>query len=898
MSQQKKIKTISTFTGYKNYRDILKLQPTDLIAGSQNVNIEDGAKLEVRAGTQFFGEEGTMGTLVNPSWTLPNIIHSSYDDFVNNQGTKLPIRFYYSGTTTKGDVADVWLNDFDSSGNPLTTKKWYQITANTPATPINSKRQITFTQWFDPLNKQNQLVFVSGNTTVNAWSGGYAPITAVTPTTIKTVTTWRSLGFIESPEGSNTVVVNGTRYTITSGDFSTDTITVASTTGITVSDVAFQEIRFDTIDDQTTPTSFVADNCSTIDNQVYYLDFRQKKGLVSWNRNRASEYGSTNYLGTSGLNDALITGNYTGTATRKLELTIDSVTPGVNNQFYTGTGANDATIDVSGYNLFSQKNTYRVAVVANFRITLSTGSASWVAGEVVIGNTSGAIGRLVHNVVSGILYLEMISGSFVAGETVQGRSSSTTGSAIQCIYQTAVQTYKNSNPFTPTGFTPAWGYIFDVNNHLLIDGVGFTIGGVVGTNWTGHNVGDYWEVTIQNPINDTFSVSLDGVPVVTNIGITGATQSIIAGMSVLFQKTRGHDFGDKWTIMLYPKVDRGWRQVYYTKPMRLPGEGFSFSLDSNGWSLMPQEDKMYINGQGGEYYVADTKLSADLTTETITVKRLKSEPQNKLLFPYLWGYLKDYLGVISQDKTFDLLGRQKFVELPQSKSISDPVRFDFETADWEDASILYFKRKYYFCLPREGKIFIYDDYRKYWHTPHVFARRISRLAIIDNKLIGHSYERNESYELYKGKNDLGLFPIETRIVSSYQSEGYTYDKKSTSTFACAGYIEGVPEIKWQVNFGIGGCLGNRNGVINPVFCSVENTASLGKSSLGYHGLGNDPVPVIPSFLYGKTFSEGSYYHKNFEFYCNSMDQRWSLTSYGINVEGNRLTNADIFPDQV
>lgn len=127
--------------------------------------------------------------------------------------------------------------------------------------------------------------------------------------------------------------------------------------------------------------------------------------------------------------------------------------------------------------------------------------------------------------------------------------------------------------------------------------------------------------------------------------------------------------------------------------------------------MQPQENVMYMNSAAGHYTTAKLVLASDLLTENVTIERLKSEPQNKVLYPYLARYIKNQFATISQDKTFDILGRQKFLELPQTKSISDEVRIDFETADWEDADILYFKRKIYFCIPRQSLIFVYDDYK-------------------------------------------------------------------------------------------------------------------------------------------------------------------------------------------
>jgi hypothetical protein len=257
--------------------------------------------------------------------------------------------------------------------------------------------------------------------------------------------------------------------------------------------------------------------------------------------------------------------------------------------------------------------------------------------------------------------------------------------------------------------------------------------------------------------------------------------------------------------------------------------------------------------------------------------------------------MKNYFITVSQDKTFDILGRQKFLELPQAKSLSDEVRYDFTTADWEDSEMAYQDRKVFFILPKEGRVLVYDEYKQYWHSPMLFARRLASIAYIDGKICGHSYEKNETYELFTNStSDLETFPISTRIIFPYYDFSKRYGLKATSAFACDGYIEGAPEINWKINFGVGGCDGVKNGKIDPIYCYPLDTASLGKSSLGFHGLGNSPTDVIPHFKYGSTFDDERYYLRNIEFSSDSLEQRWSITSVGTNVTTDQLNNSNMF----
>lgn len=452
---------------------------------------------------------------------------------------------------------------------------------------------------------------------------------------------------------------------------------------------------------------------------------------------------------------------------------------------------------------------------------------------------------------------------------------------------------------TLSAIGPTFFYDIFLNGALLIAATplfatpyvapnGITIS-AVGTFPTTSAIGDVWTYEIGGA--DTYTWYIGDANQGVNIPVT--TPIVDSGVTYTFQNPNGHALGDSWLITNQPTIIRGWSNFTYTNPGRLPGQGFTLLLDSNGWTMQPQENVMYMNSSAGHYTTAKLVLASDLLTENVTIERLKSEPQNKVLYPYLARYIKNQFATISQDKTFDVLGRQKFLELPQTKSISDEVRIDFETADWEDADILYFKRKIYFCIPRQSLIFVYDDYKKYWHSPMQFGKRISLLSVIDGKLIGHSYEQNESYELFTGLNDLGIFPIKTRMVFPYESFGERMGEKYLSAIGFEGYVLGNPQITYTINSGIGGCEGKKTGLIKPVMCLPEDLASLGKSGLGFHGLGNNVSPVLPHFYYIKTFDNLMFYQRNIEVACDSLDQRWSLISLGTDIAMAGINNESI-----
>lgn len=899
------IKYISKFAGYSNYSDPTNTPVNFLIAGSQNVFIEDGAKLEPRAGMAYLGDPGTQGTQSNPYWTLAHRIHSKYDEFVNKQGITMPIRVYYDGRTAVGDVIETYLPDY-IFGVAQTTKKWYRITALTPTLPIVSTHRYFWAEWFDPLTTtlQPELIFTYGGNKIGNYSGGFAPIVTITPTTLQTVpgTTWEQQGFIWAPEGTNIITVNGIEHTVTGG-FGTDTVIVASTAGISVNDVAFQNVYFnDTLGGKTT-----YDVCSLINNQVYYLDWKQRNGYVSWNRNQLSSVSTTVFNGV-GLDDGIIGGTYTGANFESFKVTIDTVSPDITDQeFIPGTGSlNDGKYNTGGYtDVSGNTNVYKVAMLADLTLAAVVGGGTlFTVGDTVVGTTSKATGVIVAILGTAfvpIYLMRMTTGfGYSNAEILTASSTGFINNQVASQWQNSIQYSKNNvvvNINNGSGSLP----ITPLNTTLTTLSDGLTI---QFANLQGHGVGDVFQLTMRRGGVDTFQFSQNGGALSAPISITTGAQTLADGVEITFSNKTGHTIGDSFSAFGTQAISRGWSNFTYDNPNRLPGQGFNFLLDSNGWTMKPQETWMLLNSASGHFYDIETKLSANLLSETITVTRLKSEPQNKVLFPYLINYIKNQLATVSHEKTFDILGRQKFLELQQSKTLSDAVRIDFETVDWEDADVLYFKRKIFFNVPRTtdagkgGCIFVWDDYRKYWHTPMVFSKRISLLSVIDNVLVGHSYEQNESYQLFTGLSDLGTFPIRVRGVLPYDSSGNRYNYKAVSSVGFEGYMDGNPEVEYTINIEVGGCKGQKKGLINPLntpagICLPADRASLGKSSLGFHGLGNDPITSPPHFFYIQSFDNQPYYQRNIEFSCDLFDAIFSLISLGTSVDTNNTNNMTI-----
>lgn len=422
-----------------------------------------------------------------------------------------------------------------------------------------------------------------------------------------------------------------------------------------------------------------------------------------------------------------------------------------------------------------------------------------------------------------------------------------------------------------------------------------------------HVVGDTWTVTLftGDRVNIYKDDVLIGQDVLIPNPIVPTPIFISDGISVEFFNNRGHAIGDTWIVKAKREITRAYANFYYDTPGREPGQGFEVLLDSPFFTMHPQEKDMYVYCVAGHQYKIYPLLSSNLTNETIKVETLKLDPENIPQDSWLIGVFKNNLATITRDRTIEIIGRQILTELPQIKVMSDDIKKDLRRFDWRDGCIKYIKRNLIISLPRENLVFIWNDARKHWQPPQRFARRIGLISEIDNKIIGHDFDTRNSYEIFvEGEfNDLPTLPeplgipIQKRIVLPYNNRGERMKLKKSYMIGFEGYMVGSPQVNYQINFDINGCVSPIVNIINPTIC-FSDKASLGKANLGYHGLGNDVDQSMRKFRDIYEFPEKVYFESNIELSSNGVSEYWEILGIGMNELNAKLNNACITSNKV
>lgn len=356
--------------------------------------------------------------------------------------------------------------------------------------------------------------------------------------------------------------------------------------------------------------------------------------------------------------------------------------------------------------------------------------------------------------------------------------------------------------------------------------------------------------------------------------------------------------GQTTSRVVYMSANDDFKDFTFSSP-RLPGEGALFTLDGTLAALIPQEDAMYMGAGKDQWYRTELTLSSDLTKEAINVRRLKTTGQKA---PRSQGYTSNdgnRVIFVSNEPTFDQLGRVENIDTPQNKPLSDPIKTDFDSYDFSvDGHTIRYKNNQYIAIPAESLVLIYNFEKAYWESPQILPVR--RFAVINGELYGHSSEVPETYKLFTGTND-NTNPIDAHAVFSYQSYGEREKKKTFDEWYTEGYIAANTILKLTKRYDYEGFTTDKefdiDGSDGTIIFGSSNQGSLGKNSLGKKSLGGRGETVDedlpPKFRVIKETDPVDFYEEQTEYSTNGIDLQWEILVTGGNVKISTNSNNEI-----
>lgn len=336
---------------------------------------------------------------------------------------------------------------------------------------------------------------------------------------------------------------------------------------------------------------------------------------------------------------------------------------------------------------------------------------------------------------------------------------------------------------------------------------------------------------------------------------------------------------------------------------RAPGDPVQQPL-SNGFAscIIPTDtDRMILNiqsslifGSGRDAFdQLDFHMSSDNTEELARLIRYKTALGAGLIGKSAYSPIKQNTVYISREPALDWLSEANLEQQDSGKNIplSDPIKNDFDSYDFTDAHVKYWKRAIWIAVPREGLVLMYDLMRGLWQPP--FTIPIGRLAIIDDWLYGHSSITNETYKLWAGTTDNGN-PIIQVARFAYNNGGRRDRLKDMGEHWTDGYISANGLIQKKLYYGFDGALGIKSFTIEgndkAVVTSLKG-APLGNEPLGFDPLGgsfiNSPQgleggPSLLRFQQINTMTMADYFEYFSEYTMTTPGGQFAIVADGSN----------------
>lgn len=344
--------------------------------------------------------------------------------------------------------------------------------------------------------------------------------------------------------------------------------------------------------------------------------------------------------------------------------------------------------------------------------------------------------------------------------------------------------------------------------------------------------------------------------------------------------------GDSTKRQIYISKNTDFTDFAFSSP-RVPGEGALLTPDSSPVAFVPLEDEMYASCGKDEWYRIVFKLSADLTKETVEIKKINTAPQQGALSTNAAARIKNDIVFITNEPTLDYIGRIQNVQEIRSVPLSDPIKNDMDAYDFSSgASVKYYKNQVFIAIPASGVVLIYDLQGKFWQPPWYMP--ISSFSIVDGELLGHSSVVAESYTLFSGNND-NENPIESTAYFAYVNGGERALIKSMNEYYSEGYMSLNTTLTVLLKYDFGGYSGtiskDISGADSGIFFQTTTDNSLGKEPIGSNPLGSvtDSISNLPKFRVFHEIQKQDYYEFQVVYSSNQTDAQWELLAHGGNM---------------
>ena len=367
--------------------------------------------------------------------------------------------------------------------------------------------------------------------------------------------------------------------------------------------------------------------------------------------------------------------------------------------------------------------------------------------------------------------------------------------------------------------------------------------------------------------------------------------------------------------LVYISKNTSFTTYTYSTP-RVSGEGGLLTLDNPVKAFASLGDILVISAGRDSWFKAKYQQITVSTTlaETLTVEKLLVGVDQGAFNQESLVQIGDSIIYLSHEPAVRMISDPAQLEGISAKTLSNPIKPDFDDETWTNACATWYKNSYYISSPTNSKIYILEfiedadgKLKRYWNPPQIMPVR--SFSIISDWIHGHSNGVPETYKLFDGTSDIvsngtagdpaSKLPMNAVAAYAYNLYGDRGNLKTFDEYFTEGEIVANTKITITLNYDFGGstAISEReiDGADEDILTSPVGINSLGQQNLGVNPLGSllnapDDSRKFETIL---EYAPDDFRMLQTTFSTNDVDQYWAIISHGAKVKMSPRKNIGI-----
>lgn len=344
-------------------------------------------------------------------------------------------------------------------------------------------------------------------------------------------------------------------------------------------------------------------------------------------------------------------------------------------------------------------------------------------------------------------------------------------------------------------------------------------------------------------------------------------------------------------------------------------------IDNPPNGMIQKDGKMYVSAGLSDWYILTPNTALPVSYGSpaqYVITKVDKLPGTNLSGALAHEFI-DIRGnniiYLAQDHQVRSIGIFKNVFEIKFPSLSQDIQDELKDEDFTGGALRSIGDFLYITAPNSGRDYLYQSREsvdidgnisaeRLWHAPHV--RSISRFAVIDGIVYGHSTANPQLYQIWDTGQYSDDSPTgESLSYTSVARFGYKHivskngvrrqGKLSGNKFFAEGYMANGTNLYCNLYFDYQGSSGIQNVILNSStnsarFYTGRISASLGDSSLGDNPLGDGLTPesnqqeMLQKFRKIADLTPVDCFEYAFEIYSIDEDSRWEILATGMNAK--------------